>query len=229
MTVQRLRIDPPLQTWAHRRPRPFVVRAQRVASATPEPTPCRERGRLAGPPRGARGVAGPSGPGKTTLLRMLTGRLAPSVGRLEVGAEGIAWVSQRPYFFQASIAHNLPWRTRMPPRTTCGRPYVVGPGRGDGRIPTVCPPALAGAATPSRGVRLDRWPCPCTAVSAELLVLDEPTAHLDRVSEESLIETITALVPQHPVIVASHSPTLLSRCTSVQSLDIDLPGKIDVR
>jgi ABC-type transport system involved in cytochrome bd biosynthesis fused ATPase/permease subunit len=51
--------------------------------------------------------------GKTTLLRLVTGRLAPTADTIEREPEGIAWVSQRPYFFQTSLAANL--RIARPP------------------------------------------------------------------------------------------------------------------
>jgi ABC-type transport system involved in cytochrome bd biosynthesis fused ATPase/permease subunit len=61
---------------------------------------------------------------------------------------------------------------------------------------------------------------------AELLVLDEPTAHLDPATEESLIETIVALAPQHTIIVASHSPALLARCVPVLRLNVDQAARL---
>ncbi len=59
-------------------------------------------------PKGAiAGVAGASGSGKSTLLRLATRRLLPTGGVITVPEGRMAWVSQRPYFFQASVAENL--------------------------------------------------------------------------------------------------------------------------
>jgi ABC-type transport system involved in cytochrome bd biosynthesis fused ATPase/permease subunit len=63
---------------------------------------------------------------------------------------------------------------------------------------------------------------------AEMLILDEPTAHLDPATEESLIETIAALAPRHTVVVASHSQALLARCAPVLHLDAHLARTADV-
>jgi ATP-binding cassette, subfamily C, bacterial CydD len=175
-------------------------------------------------PRGAlAAVAGPSGAGKTTMLRMITGRLAPSAGTLEVAAEGIAWVSQRPYFFQASIAENL----------TVARPAATEDDLWDalGRVGL----AEAVAAAPDQLATHLGWTGDALSggqarrlalarallCGAEMLILDEPTAHLDAATEESLIETIVALVPRHTIVVATHSTAVLSRCTQVLRLASD--------
>jgi ABC-type transport system involved in cytochrome bd biosynthesis fused ATPase/permease subunit len=53
------------------------------------------------------GVAGPSGAGKTMPLRLIAGRLTPTSGSVSRASSQVAWVSQRPYFFQGTIADNL--------------------------------------------------------------------------------------------------------------------------
>jgi ATP-binding cassette, subfamily C, bacterial CydD len=180
-------------------------------------------------PRGAlAAVAGPSGAGKTTMLRMLTSRLVPSTGTLEVGAKGIAWVSQRPYFFQASIVENL---TVARPSATEDDLWDALSRVGLAEVVAAIPDGLATrlgwsgdafSGGQARRLALAR----ALLCGAELLVLDEPTAHLDPATEESLIETIVALAPQHTIIVASHSPALLARCVPVLRLNVDQAARL---
>ena len=173
-------------------------------------------------PRGAMaGVAGASGAGKTTLLRLVTGRLAPTAGTIECEPDGIAWVSQRPYFFQTSLAANL--RIARPAATdeelrdaldavglaevVAGMPAGLGTRIGwDGA-------ALSGGQ--ARRLALAR----ALLSGAGTLVLDEPTAHLDPATEAHLVETIAGLAPERTIIVASHSTAVLQRCTQVLRLD----------
>ena len=55
--------------------------------------------------------------------------------------------------------------------------------------------------------------------NAPLLVLDEPTAHLDAETEAALIETIAALARGKTLVLATHSPALLALCERVLFLD----------
>ena len=180
-------------------------------------------------PRGAvAGVAGPSGAGKTTLLRLLTGRLVPSAGSIRRAPGGIAWVSQRPYFFQASIAANLSLaRPAAAEEDLWAALRAVGladvvdglPGGLDAPIGWNGAGLSGGQA---RRLALAR----ALLCGAQTLVLDEPTAHLDPETEASLVETIAGLAPRHTVVVASHSPAVLRQCSQVLRLDkTAVPGE----
>lgn len=65
--------------------------------------------------------------------------------------------------------------------------------------------------------------------NAPLLVLDEPTAHLDADSEVALIETIAALARGKTLVLATHSVALLALCERVLSLDEGIVVKDIIR
>ena len=179
-------------------------------------------------PRGViAGVSGPSGVGKTTLLRTITGRLLPTAGSLEVHARGMAWVSQRPYFFQTSIAENL---TIACPAATEDQLWdtlqTVGLAEVVGAIPEGLATQLGWSGDALSGGQARRLALARALLSgSELLVLDEPTAHLDPETEANLVETIVTLAPQRTIIVASHSPATLRVCTQVLHLNVDEPSR----
>jgi ATP-binding cassette, subfamily C, bacterial CydD len=210
-------------------PRPLIVRADAVGMRYPAADVFAVSEVDWRVPRGAlAGVAGPSGAGKTTMLRMLSGRLTPTSGALEVGAEGIAWVSQRPYFFQASIAQNLSIARQD---ATDGELWDALRRVGLAEVVAAIPQGLdtqlgwsgdALSGGQARRLALAR----ALLCRAEMLVLDEPTAHLDGETEESLIETIVALVPRHTVIVASHSLAVLERCDLVLHLNAERSAEL---
>ncbi len=52
-----------------------------------------------------------------------------------------------------------------------------------------------------------------------MLLLDEPTAELDRESEMRLLQVLKALAVDHTVVVVSHSPLLLSHCQGLMVMD----------
>jgi len=52
-----------------------------------------------------------------------------------------------------------------------------------------------------------------------VLLLDEPSASLDRQAEESLRDVLHVLARDHTVIMVTHSPVLLTACHNVVVLD----------
>jgi ATP-binding cassette, subfamily C, bacterial CydD len=54
---------------------------------------------------------------------------------------------------------------------------------------------------------------------APLLLLDEPTAHLDAASEAGIVAVIHSLADSATTVVATHSPALLAACDRVVMLD----------
>jgi ATP-binding cassette, subfamily C, bacterial CydD len=205
-------------------PRPLVVRAVGVGLRYSDATAFAVDEVDWRVPRGAlAAVAGPSGAGKTTMLRMITGRLVPSHGTLDVGAAEIAWVSQRPYFFQTSIAENL---TVPRPSATEDELWdalrLVGLAEVVAAIPDGLATRLGWSGEALSGGQARRLALARALLcGAEMLVLDEPTAHLDPKTEENLIETIVALTPLRTIVVASHSPAVLARCDPILRLNLD--------
>ena len=176
------------------------------------------------------GVAGPSGVGKTTMLRLVTGRLAPSVGSLATTADGVAWVSQRPYFFQASIAENLRIAS---PAATDGQLWdslrAVGLAEVVAAIPDGLATRLGWSGDALSGGQARRLALARAFLSgAELLVLDEPTAYLDPGTESNLVETIVSLAPRRTIVVATHSPVVLGRCTQILDLGLESSRRVNV-
>jgi ATP-binding cassette, subfamily C, bacterial CydD len=69
------------------------------------------------------GVAGPSGASKTTLLRLVTGRLAPSAGSVSCEPGGIAWVASGSTSSRPPSPPTCGSPARPPPAKHCGMPW----------------------------------------------------------------------------------------------------------
>ncbi|HET7828067.1 MAG TPA: thiol reductant ABC exporter subunit CydD [Candidatus Limnocylindrales bacterium] len=171
-------------------------------------------------------VVGPSGAGKSTLVALLLRFLEPDAGRILAGGAdirtldaaawraGIASLPQAPHLFHGSVADNI----------RLGRPdasldEVVAAARdadANGFIATL----PMGYDTPlgEDGARLSggqrqRIGLARTflrASGARLVVLDEPTAHLDPDAEAHVAESIAALAGPRTVVVVSHRPALVA-------------------
>lgn len=165
------------------------------------------------------GVIGESGSGKSTLINTLGGFLQPEKGEIKINGQVVPHLSQeqwqqnfvylpqKPYLFHATIGENIAfyqptastaaieqaaaraglsdWLTTLP----AGLATVIGEGArgvsgGQGqRI------ALARAFLDSQ---------------RRILLLDEPTAHLDIETEAALKETMMPLFADHLVFFATH-------------------------
>lgn len=193
-----------------------------------------ERGRVLGPvsltvlPGEFVAVSGPSGAGKTTLLHLLAGFRQPDAGRVRIddlpptGRGGIAWVDQRPFLIQGTIADNL--RLAAPQATTAQLLDAVHRA-GLHECLTQFPDGLETLLS-EQGAGLSGGQAQRVAVAriflspAPLVLLDEPTASLDEYSEQRVLASLKSLANDHRTIVAAtHHPAVMAMADRVVRLE----------
>jgi ATP-binding cassette subfamily C protein CydD len=173
------------------------------------------------------GLAGASGSGKSTLLRVAGGWLAPTHGsvRLDLQPPDLAGrallIAQRPYLFPGTLAENL----------ALGRPGLsaarMWEALGRAQLTRVVRNLPAGLETVlgERGWGLSAGEAQRISIAraflsdATFLIVDEPTAHLDRDTERGLIEPLRELLRGRTALVASHSDAVLELADYVISVD----------
>lgn len=149
-------------------------------------------------------LVGPSGCGKSTALAVLLGFVAPSAGRVLIGGVDlaeisgeswrtqIAWVGQNPGMIRGCIADNL----RLGDPAASGEALRAALDRAGGASLDLDRPVGDDgeglSAGERRRVALARALLRIEAGEAKLLVLDEPTAGLDQVTEQVAIEAVRA-------------------------------------
>ena len=170
-------------------------------------------------------VTGESGSGKSTLLSLLLGFVAIQQGTFRVGGvdvdalattewrRQIAWVPQHPYLLRGSIADNL--RVGNPEANTrllhraceqSGLSELIG------RLPKgIETPVGEGGLTLSAGERQRIALGRAVLRDAPLVLLDEPTAHLDANLEASLREGLWPWLEGRTVVMAAHRGGVLGR------------------
>jgi ABC-type transport system involved in cytochrome bd biosynthesis fused ATPase/permease subunit len=157
-------------------------------------------------------LAGPSGVGKTTVAATVLG-LIPAMGG-QVSTRGrIGYLAQDAHIFTTTIAENL----RIGKRDATA-------GEIDAAL------ARAGLALPSdrlvgeTGAKLSGGEARRVALARllvgdyQVLILDEPTEHLDVLTATALMDDIWATTADAAVLVISHDPSVLARCDRVVTL-----------
>jgi ATP-binding cassette subfamily C protein CydD len=196
-------------------------------------TPALEHVTLTVPGGRVLGVVGPSGAGKSTLLSLVGGSLPPTSGSVLVdGREptGVpaaqrrslaAWLGQRPYLFPATLAENIALG-----RPDASRDRIAGAAEAARLGPLLARlPQGLDTLLGERGWGLSGGEAQRVAIAraflsrAPLLLLDEPTAHLDATTEDALIESLRVLAAGRTVLVSAHSTAVLRICDSVVELD----------
>jgi len=181
------------------------------------------------PARGVTVITGPSGCGKSTLLSALAGLLPPTGGSVTLdgrpctGASWqsqVAWLPQRPVFLAASVADNL--RLARPDATDDELWDALGqvalaervrhlPGRLDAEVTEDGTALSAGERARLALARVVLARRPWT-------MLDEPTAHLDDLTERIIADTIVELGRTGAVVVVAHRPALVALADHVLAL-----------
>lgn len=155
--------------------------------------------------RGLVVLTGPSGSGKTTLLDLLAGVRRPQRG--VVHAPRAHLVAQRPLLVPGTLRANLTLGVGRP--VTDDELWAALDDVGLRADPaSVALDAQLGddGFGLSAGQRARVALARATLSDAPLVLLDEPTAHLDTASTRLVVELIKALAAQRTVVVVTHRP-----------------------
>lgn len=204
-------------------PTPGLVELDDLSFAYPNSPPVIQHLDLAVQPGESVAILGPSGCGKSTVLSLIAGLAAADSGAIRIGgvkldhasADGlrktIGWVSQKPFFFAGSLKANIRFgragvgqgmveealhRTGLDALSKTRRHLPVGDGgygiSGGEAVRLAIARAFADPAT-------------------QLVLVDEPTAHLDRETAALITDNLLQLAGDRTLIVATHDPSLAAR------------------
>lgn len=178
-------------------------------------------------------VAGPSGAGKTTAINALLRFVAPTAGRATVGGDDVArlsratlarragWVAADTHLFAASVADNL--RVARPGASDeelRGGLARVGLGPWLASLPEGLDTALGAGGRPvSAGERQRLAMARALLADGPLLLLDEPTAHVDPATRPALLAELVGAAGERTVVLVSHDAEALACADAVVTLD----------
>lgn len=173
----------------------------------------------------------PSGMGKSTLLALIAGLIAPQLGHITIGGtrldeahalalrQRMAWIGQKPHIFAGSPRANI----------TLGRAHIDAAaismavsGMALGNVEAIVSNAAIGeGGTGLSGGEALRLALARAAVnrSADIILADEPTAHLDRLTAADVTENLLLLAKGKTLIIATHDEELARRMDRVVRLN----------
>lgn len=175
------------------------------------------------PDHGLLAITGASGCGKSTLLATLRGELPSLGGSVRVGGvaldevdvewwrQQVAWAPQRPWLLADTIGANIRFSR---PEATDDEVWAALAQVG---LDDVVRDLPAGLETPlgedgaglSAGQRARVALARVVLARRPVVLLDEPSAHLDEETERAILDTVTQLARTSLVIAVAHRPAIV--------------------
>ncbi len=164
-------------------------------------------------------LVGSSGAGKSTIIELLLGFVRPDSGRITLNGADIgtvvpsalarmtAWIGQRPVLFAGSLRDNIRFgREDATDREVEEAARAAGIGSFAATLPDGLDTPIGEGGYGLSGGQAQRVAIARAFVrNAPLLLLDEPTAHLDPATEADVLDSLRRLALGRTVILASHS------------------------
>lgn len=161
-------------------------------------------------------VTGASGVGKTTLAATVMGLIDPIAGTVQAPA-AIGYLAQDAHIFATSVAENV----RIGDKDATDA--QVSQALSKAGLATMDPARVVGeeGATLSGGEarRIAMARILVGGRNDQLVILDEPTEHLDSETAEALMDDVWSAVDKAAVVVITHDPELMDVATSRLDLD----------
>lgn len=179
------------------------------------------------------GVIGPSGAGKSTLAQLILGLRSPSEGELLVGgadmrnvsrgwwAERASFVPQEPRLLTGTVAENLRFFRDVSDLQDLRRAAAQANILQDiEALPNGFDTHLGERGSALSGGQRQRLSIARALLTQpELIVLDEPTAALDGISEALIRRTLDDLHGQVTIIIIAHRMSTLETCDRIMVIE----------
>lgn len=215
------------------RPEGAVTVEQLSFGFDPEAEPVLRDIRIRIPARGLHAIVGPNGSGKTTLLKLIQGLYRPGKGRVLLDgadisqftvtqlANWVGYVPQENVLLAGTIRENLArGRDDVTDEDILKATAAVGAHEFIVDLPDGYDTVVGeGGRTLSGGQRQRLAIARALIGDPAVLLMDEPSASLDRAAEEQLRDCLARLSTEHTIVIVSHSPLLLGACHNIIVLE----------
>ena len=157
-------------------------------------------------------LVGPSGVGKTTVAATAMGLIPPLSGTVRRGGR-VGYLAQDAHIFATTVAENV----RIGNRDATAEDIADALARAGLPIDPERRIGEAGS-TLSGGERRRLALARLLVGRRDLIILDEPTEHLDRETADALMADVWRAFADAPVLVITHDPDVIAACDRVHEL-----------
>lgn len=179
------------------------------------------------------GLVGPSGGGKTTLVRLLLGLCEPSLGSVLINGTAVrefsrdSWsgnvglVPQFPYAVRGSVSFNVRlFRDGISEEDIWGALEMADLADEVRRLPKMLDTELGQKGWSLSGGQQQRLAIArAMAGRPQLVVMDEPTSSIDMLSESAVSQAINRISAETTVVIVSHRLGILRGCQQLVVLE----------
>ena len=179
------------------------------------------------------GLVGPSGGGKTTLVRLLLGLCEPNQGSVTINgtdvrdfsrdawSESVGVVPQFPYVVRGSVAHNVRLFREEISDCDIWRALEMADLADEVRaLPRSLESELGPSGSSLSGGQQQRLAIArALAARPQLVVMDEPTSSIDMMSESAVADAIDRISPETTLVIVSHRMGILRGCQQLVVLE----------
>jgi ATP-binding cassette subfamily B protein len=173
------------------------------------------------------GIVGPSGSGKSTLVQLILRLREPTNGQIrasgtplseiirEEWAAAVAFVPQDPILFHGSVLENVQFFRDIDRTTALDALRAAHVLDEIDLLPDGVDTILARGSTVSGGQRQRIAIARALAGRPQLIVMDEPTASLDPISERRVQQTLADLQGRVSLLIVAHRHSTIAACDRV--------------
>mgnify|MGYP003334163064 CR=1 FL=1 len=178
------------------------------------------------------GLVGPSGVGKSTVLKLLIAMYEPSSGLIEIDGRSLSeidplewrkiatFVPQFPRVMKGSISDNVRFfRAGISDLQVKGALTDADLWDEIDALPDGTDTVVGAGFHALSGGQVQRIAIARALVSApSLIIMDEPTSAIDERSEREVGRAVATAAAKSTVVIASHRPTILQHCSRIIDL-----------
>ena len=174
-------------------------------------------------------IIGPTGAGKSTVINLLSGLVAPEIGSVQLKGRDLRTINRADFFKTVGVVFQEPWlfsgslreNIAMGFEDVTDEQIIQSIKLTGASVSNSEPSEILDGAILSQGKNLSGGQKQSIAMSRavlfeqDILLLDEPTSAMDQMMEDRLIKNFSEFLGERTLVLVTHKPTMLRLCNRV--------------